>query len=74
MRKLEGLKWGELTEEEKRNLYIIANVDKDNVDEKTGECIVDFDEDLAIAGKVVYGEEQDDLIINDDAILYNPIA
>ena len=71
MRKLQGLKWGELTEQEKQNLYVVGYVDRDNVDNKTGECIVDFGEDLAILGRVIYGEEQD-IIIDEDAILYDP--
>ena len=73
MRKLEGLKWCELTENEKQNLYRIAYVDKDNVDRETGVCIVDFGEDLAIPGIVHYGEERE-LIIDDNAILYNPLG
>ena len=74
MRNLEGLKWKELTEKEKQNLYKVAYVDKDNVDIKTGECIVDFGEDLSISGKVVYGYEEDELLIDDNAVLYNPLG
>ena len=70
MRKLQGLKWGELTEQEKQNLYVVGYVDRDTVDNKTGECIVDFGEDLAILGRVIYSEEQD-IIIDEDAILYD---
>ncbi len=74
MRNLEGLKWKELTEKEKQNLYKVAYVDKDNVDIKTGECIVDFGEGLSILGKVVYGYEEDELLIDDSAVLYNPLG
>ena len=74
MRNLQGLKWGDLTEQEKQNLYMVAYVDKDNVDTRTGECIVDFREDLSIIGKVIYSYEEDELIIDDDAILYNPLG
>ena len=74
MRNLEGLKWKELTEKEKQNLYKVAYVDKDNVDIKTGECIVDFGESLSISGKVVYGYEEDELLIDDSAVLYNPLG
>ena len=73
MKNLVGLKWKELAESEKQNLYMVAYVDRDNVDAKTGECIVDFGEDLAISGVVIYGEDQD-IIIDDNSILYNPIA
>lgn len=44
-------------------------VDKDNIDNKTGECIVDFTEeysDLSISGKIV----NDELIIEDEALIY----
>ena len=71
MRNLEGLKWKELTEKEKQNLYKVAYVDKDNVDIKTGECIVDFGEGLSISGKVVYGYEEDELLMGDEVITKN---
>ena len=73
MRDLIGLKWGDLTENEKNKLYIIANVDIDNVDVYSGECIVDFTENLAIKGIVTYGEEQS-IYIYVNSIFYNPIA
>lgn len=72
MRKLHGLKWGDLTESEKEKIYFVAFVDKDNVDE-CGNCIIDIDDDLAIRGRVIYGEEQE-IIIEDNAIFYNPLA
>lgn len=73
MRNLLGLKWGDLTEVEKNDLYIIANVDIENVDAYSGDCIVDFSETLAINGVITYGEEQT-LYIDDNSIFYNPIA
>ena len=35
MRKLQGLKWKELTSEEQEKLYFIGFVDKDNVDDES---------------------------------------
>lgn len=70
-----GRKWGELTEDEQKKLLSVANV-WDNVTE--GDCIVDMDEDLAIAGTVIKYQYEDcyelELKIDDEAIFYNPIA
>lgn len=70
-----GKKWGELTEEQQKQLLSIANV-WDNVTE--GDCIVDFSEDLSIAGTVIKEQYIDsyscELVIDDKAIFYNPIA
>ena len=74
MRKFQGLKWFELTEEEKHYLYNTAIIDKDYIDTKTGICIVDFREDLSIIGRIIRGIEEDELIIDDNAILYNPVG
>ena len=51
------------------------NVDKDNLDKETGLCTVDliggeFD-GWAVAGKVVDGDYEE-VIIDDEAIVYNP--
>lgn len=68
-----GRKWGALTDEERKNLLMIGNV-YDNV--KEGDCIVDFGEDLSITGKVIkeFKDEYGQLIIDDDAVFYNPLG
>ena len=49
-----------------------TNVDKDNLDKKTGECIVDLIggqyNGWAVAGKII----DDELIIDDNAKVYDP--
>ena len=69
-RKLEGKQWGDLTEEEQENLIHVANVDNDNLDKRTGECIIDF-ESLSISGKIDLNSEDIEYVIDDDAILYD---
>lgn len=64
-----GKKWKEVKNELINYIY----VDKDNIDKKTGECIVDFInyDFLSVSG--TYRVENDEVIITiaDDAIVYN---
>jgi len=70
MKYLVGCKWGELKEETR--LWFIAGctcidaVTCSDVEE--GDCIVDLDFNLSISGRV----EDDEIIIKDDAVIYNP--
>lgn len=70
MNKLIGLRWGVLPLETKEwlleNVNCIDGATGNNVTE--GECIVDFSDVLSIAGEIIDGE----IIIEDNAILYNP--
>ena len=64
------------TWKEVKELIKGTNVDKDNLDKKTGLCTVDliggkFD-GWAVAGKVVDNGEYEEIIIDDEAIVYNP--
>lgn len=51
-------------------------VDKDNLDKVTGLCTVDFIDGkfkgMSVAGKVVDNGEYEEIIIDDEAIVYNP--
>ena len=62
---LHGVIWKDLNEETKQELLSNANV-WDNV--KEGECIIDLTEEFSIEGEIINGE----IIINDNAIIYNP--
>lgn len=62
---LHGVKWGDLSEETKEDLLSNANI-WDNV--KYGECLVDLTADYTIEGF----KTEDDIIIKDNAIIYNP--
>lgn len=68
MKSLIGTKWGELKEETKEWFLERCNC-VDGVtgnDAKEGECIVDLDFNLSIAGKI----KDEELIIKDSAVIY----
>lgn len=70
-----GKKWGELGTELQGLLLLTASaVDGAtcNEPEETMECIIDLNRDLSINGKIIKGEEEDEIIIEDDAIIYSP--
>lgn len=73
MRDLTGKTWSEATTEEKETLLIFSNPIS-GIDGKlvsNGECIVDFAGlDFSICGTVL----NDEILIDDDAIFYNPIV
>lgn len=52
------------------------NVDSDNIDMRTGECTVDLIggkyNGWAVAGKVDLNGDYKEIIIDDEAIVYNP--
>ena len=62
---LHGVIWKDLNEETKQELLSNANV-WDNV--KEGECIIDLTEEFSIEGEIINSE----IIINDNAVIYNP--
>jgi len=68
---LKGKKWCELSESTKIELlskaYAVNGIDGTEVCE--GDCIVDFENGLSVSGKVV----DDEIVINNEAVLYSPI-
>lgn len=62
---LHGVKWGDLSKETKTSLLERVNV-WDDV--KEGDCLVDLTEELTVEGKIIDGE----IVIKDNAIIYNP--
>ena len=62
---LHGVKWGNLSEETKEDLLSNANI-WDNVE--YGECLVDLTADYTVEGF----KTEDDIIIKDNAIIYDP--
>lgn len=72
MSKLVGIKWGRLEKETQDWLLRDCNcVDgRDESDTDDGECIVDLTDELSVPGKIVNGE----LVIDYDAVIYNPIG
>ena len=72
MSKLVGIKWGKL--EKATQEYLLKDCDCINAvtvnDAYNGDCIIDLTENLSVAGKIV----DDDIVIDDDAEIYNPIG
>ena len=66
MNKLVGVRWGDLLEATKEDLLSRAFY------EGVGECIVDLTSDLSVSGTIIDNGEEKEIIINDDAIIYNP--
>ena len=66
MNKLVGVKWGDLSEITKVDLLSRAFC------EGVGKCIVDLTNELSVEGEIVDTGEEKEIIINDDAIIYNP--
>jgi len=69
-----GKKWGELTEAAKEMLLSQANVMDaitGNKPRETQGIIVDLTDTLSVSGKYVVGEDEDEIIIDDEAIIYN---
>ena len=72
MSKLVGIKWGKL--EKATQEWLLKDCDCVNAvtvnDAYNGDCIVDLTENLSIDGKIVNG----DIMIDDDAKIYDPIG
>lgn len=73
MKNFEGLTWGSLTEEERELLLKDANavdgVSGNNVQED-GDWIIDLAHNFSVQGHIVDGE----IVVDDSAIIYNPLA
>jgi len=75
MKNLVGKTWGENSEEQKEELFNIANAVDGRTGENSngGECIVDFDGyEFSIPGKLIIGENEDVIEIDNDAVFYGP--
>lgn len=71
----ESLKMKKIWKEVK-NLVKEMNIDSDNIDKTSGECIVDLIggkyNGWSVAGKVDLNSNYADVIIDDNAVVYNP--
>lgn len=70
MSKLVGIRWGYLSEETKQDLLEGAScIDAETCKEvNEGECIIDLTRELSVSGKVIECE----IVVDNDAIIYNP--
>lgn len=76
MKKLINKTWGSLTEEEKTILLLNANC-VDGIsgnDSRGGDCIIDLTDALSVSGKLIVRDDEDVIQIEDDAIIYSPVA
>lgn len=71
---LTGMKWGGLTQEQQDTLLMNANcidgISGNN--SEGGECIVDLTNTLSVAGFLKTSDNGDEILIDNDAIIYNP--
>lgn len=75
MKNLIGKKWHEVSDEIK-NEFNMEAVDgiTGNSPKKTGECVIDLNDSLSIIGYFKITDEENVIIIEDDAVIYSPIA
>lgn len=68
----DGVKWGWIPEAERKELLKNANAVDGNGNEMhdDGECIIDLTHPWSVAGRVEDGE----IIIDDGAVIYNPVV
>lgn len=73
MKSLVGKIWGELTHEEKESLKI-SGYYPETTRLEIGEhhIIVDFESGLSVTGTLVVTEDEMEIVIDDQAIIYNP--
>ena len=71
MSKLKGMKWGEVKKEVQEELLRNCNCIDGSIFKNTfmGECIIDLTENLSVAGKII----DDEIIIDDESIIYDPV-
>ena len=78
MRNYEGMKWGQLTEQEKKELLKDVNLFAgsfgfEHHPEPGETCIVDLKDPYSVSGRLeVAGDNEMMIIIDDNAIIYNP--
>lgn len=70
MRELQGMRWGQLTDGERTMLMSQAYVNKNRIDEKTGGCVVRFENGLSAIGTIRKEEDQIVIDIGKEAKLY----
>lgn len=71
---LKGKKWGELTKETQLLLLKRYNLFIDDNWEQCNCCIIDFENGLSVIGeRVIYNSSDEELIIDDNSTLYDPV-
>ena len=73
MKNYKGLSWGNLTEIEKEFLLSESSAIDGRTGyapKKSGECIIDLAGPYSVAGKIIIGEDEDEIIISDNEKIY----
>lgn len=70
MKDYEGMRWGQLSEAEKKKFLDEAFVNKKRIDEKTGGCVVHFENGLSSIGTIRKDGEKVVIDIGEHAKLY----
>lgn len=70
---LAGKKWGELTHEEKENLTISGYYpETTRLEVGEHQVTVDFENGLSVAGAIIVTEDEMEIFVDDQAIIYDP--
>ena len=73
LKNLAGKKWGELTHEEKESLKISGYYpETTRLEVGEHQITVDFENGLSVAGTLVVTEDEVEIVIDDEGIIYNP--
>lgn len=75
MKDYNGMKWGQLSEDEKEMLLSEASA----IDASTGckpkltsDCTIDLNSSYSVPGRIIVNEDYDEIVIDDEAKIYNP--
>ena len=75
MKEFVGKKWGQLSEKQQDELrnMIVDTIDGESYSTvKSGPCIVDFENGLSVGGYVKADNNEIEIAIDDNEIIYNP--
>ena len=75
MKEFVGKRWGQLSEKQQDELrnMIVDTIDGESYSTvKSGPCIVDFENGLSVGGYVKTDNDEIEIIIDDNEIIYNP--
>lgn len=69
-------RWGDLSKQQQEDLLKNARgVSASGEDmRRSGECIIDLTDDLSVGGEIVVSDNDIEFLIDDAAILYNPVG
>lgn len=75
MKDYNGMQWRHLSEQEKEMLLSEASAIDASTGckpKKTSDCTIDLNSSYSVPGRIIVNEDYDEIIIDDDAMIYNP--